>query len=71
VHYRIETPINPRMVDQLGKEQTVARLTLEAWHKAVYENQGLRSIRLLSVEERESTMFGSTVQTCRFTFQVD
>lgn len=66
--YHIETPINPRMVEQLGKEQAVARLTLGAWQKAVVENQPLCTLTLLSTEECERTMFGG--MALRFTFQV-
>lgn len=68
--YHIETPLNPHMIEQLGKEQAAARLTLAAWQKVIVENQPLRTLTLVSVEECESTMFGGTVKALRFTFQV-
>lgn len=71
MHYHIETPLNPHMVEELGKEQAVARITTEAWVQTIYENQGARAIRLLSTEERASAQFGSTVRAYRFTFVVE
>lgn len=71
MQYNVETPLNPRMVEHLGKNEAVARLTFEAWYRALKENQPSRSLVLVRTEVREGTYHGLTVELHRFIFEVD
>lgn len=49
--YHVEAPISQREIDQHGKELTMKRARLMAWHRAIEENPTARSIELYETEK--------------------
>lgn len=70
----IEIRISDHEIEDLGREQAVARATLSAWHRAVTDARPKRSLVLRTTEERQGqvgSLFDMPGLYIRFEFYVD
>jgi hypothetical protein len=69
--YNVEIRVSDHEIDDLGRDQAIARATLSAWHHAIGNAHPKRSLILRSTEEWKGQVTDLPGLYIRFCFDVD